>query len=154
MMLRRVALSILSKAHSQQQFVQNGGIVRSTLASSNYAGMTSPAVSAGARPYSSATEEKDDPNFFEMVETFVDRAAGMLEEKLVTELKERISDEEKLKRVQGILRMIKPCNHVLSLTFPIKRDNGDFEIIRAWRAQHSQHRTPCKGGENTNYVVK
>ena len=99
------------------------------------------------RPYSAAASKDDDPNFFEMVEMFFDRAAGMLEDKLVEEMKDRMSVEDKRKRVKGILKMIKPCNNVLAITFPIKRDNGEFEIIRAWRAQHSQHRTPCKGGK-------
>jgi glutamate dehydrogenase (NAD(P)+) len=91
-------------------------------------------------------DPEDDPNFFEMVEMFFDKAANLVEDKLVDELKDRSPEDEKRKRVQGILKMIKPCNHVLALTFPIKRDNGEFEIIQGWRAQHSQHRTPCKGG--------
>jgi len=94
----------------------------------------------------SSTGGSDDPNFFEMVEMFFDRAAGLVEDKLVNELKDRSTPEDKRKRVQGILKMIRPCNHVIALTFPIKRDNGDYEIVEAWRAQHSQHRTPCKGG--------
>jgi len=98
------------------------------------------------RPYSASASKDDDPNFFEMVEMFFDRSANLLEDKLVEELKDRMSVEDKRKRVKGILKMIKPCNNVLAITFPIKRDNGEFEIIRAWRAQHSQHRTPCKGG--------
>lgn len=104
-------------------------------------------ISNQNRPYSSPSDNNDDPNFFEMVEMFFDRAAAMLEDKLVDELKDRSSLEEKRTRVKGILAMMKPCNNILAITFPIRRDNGEFEIIRGWRAQHSQHRTPCKGGE-------
>lgn len=98
------------------------------------------------RRYSEA-EREDDPNFFKMVEGFFDRGAGIVEDKLVEGLRSRESPEERRHRVRGILRIIKPCNHVLSVSFPIKRDNGEWEVIEGYRAQHSQHRTPCKGGE-------
>ncbi|XP_031696153.1 glutamate dehydrogenase 1, mitochondrial-like [Anarrhichthys ocellatus] len=91
-------------------------------------------------------DTKDDPNFFSMVEGFFDRGAAMVEDQLVEGLKTRESAEQKRKRVRGILRIIKPCNHVLSVCFPIKKDNGEWEVIEGYRAQHSQHRTPCKGG--------
>uniref|UniRef100_A0A6Q2X102 Glutamate dehydrogenase n=1 Tax=Esox lucius TaxID=8010 RepID=A0A6Q2X102_ESOLU len=92
------------------------------------------------------SEQPDDPNFFRMVEGFFDRGAAIVEDKLVEDLKSRETPEQKAKRVKGILRIIKPCNHVLSVSFPIKRDNGEWEVVEGYRAQHSQHRTPCKGG--------
>ncbi len=46
----------------------------------------------------------------------------------------------------GILQQIKACNNILQLRFPLKRDNGEIEVIEAYRVQHSQHKTPCKGG--------
>ncbi|KAM5320962.1 glutamate dehydrogenase 1, mitochondrial isoform 1-T1 [Glossophaga mutica] len=99
------------------------------------------------RHYSeAAADHEDDPNFFKMVEGFFDRGASIVEDKLVEDLKTRESEEQKRNRVRGILRIIKPCNHVLSLSFPIRRDNGSWEVIEGYRAQHSQHRTPCKGG--------
>ena len=53
----------------------------------------------------------------------------------------------------GTLDVMKPCADVLSIMFPVKRDNGEFEIIQGYRAQHSHHRTPCKGGLSTYYSV-
>ncbi|XP_073723080.1 glutamate dehydrogenase 1b [Misgurnus anguillicaudatus] len=98
------------------------------------------------RHYSDAADKEDDPNFFRMVEGFFDRGAAIVENKLVEDLKTRETPEQKRLRVRGILGIIKPCNHVLSVSFPIKRDNGEWEVIEGYRAQHSQHRTPCKGG--------
>lgn len=46
----------------------------------------------------------------------------------------------------GILEQIKACNSVYRMRFPIKRDNGTIEVIEAYRVQHSQHKSPCKGG--------
>ena len=46
----------------------------------------------------------------------------------------------------GILTQIKACNAVYRMRFPIKRDDGSIEVIEAYRVQHSQHKTPCKGG--------
>ena len=104
------------------------------------------------RTYSvDATEE---PGFHQMVDTFFDRASDMLYDHLVDEIKGKSTLEEKKQRVNGILSMIKPCNDVLAVTFPIKRDSGEFEIIQGWRAQHSQHRTPCKGGRPILIKVK
>jgi len=94
-------------------------------------------------PYSTAVGE---PNFYEMVELFFDRAAKIVEDKMTEEMKSRDPVEVRRKKIQGILKVIKPCNHILAFTFPLRRDNGTFEMIEAWRAQHSQHRVPCKGG--------
>ncbi|MDI9338634.1 MAG: Glu/Leu/Phe/Val dehydrogenase [Alphaproteobacteria bacterium] len=55
---------------------------------------------------------------------------------------------------KGILEQIIVCNSVFSMKFPIRRDNGDIEVIEAYRVQHSHHKEPCKGGirfsENVN----
>lgn len=85
--------------------------------------------------------------FYRQVELFYDRASQILEDKLVKDMKKsKLSEDLKRKKVQGILKIIKPCNHVLEMRFPIRRDNGQLHMIEAYRAQHSQHRTPCKGG--------
>ena len=83
-----------------------------------------------------------------MVEKFYDRAAKALEDKLVDDMKKKskLTEEQNRTKVRGILTMMKPPNYILSVTFPVRRDNGEWELIEAWRAQHSLHRTPCKGG--------
>ena len=100
--------------------------------------------------HGSATQQQAGPSqfgFYRQVELFYDRAAKILEDKLVNDMtKSKLSDDMKRKKVRGILKIIKPCNHVLEMRFPIRRDNGELYMIEAYRAQHSQHRTPCKGG--------
>ncbi|RYF90317.1 MAG: Glu/Leu/Phe/Val dehydrogenase [Chitinophagaceae bacterium] len=46
----------------------------------------------------------------------------------------------------GILEQIKACNSVYQMRFPVKMDDGSIEVIEAYRVQHSQHKSPCKGG--------
>ena len=46
----------------------------------------------------------------------------------------------------GLLSQIKACNSVYRMQFPLKRDDGTIEVINGWRAQHSVHRLPTKGG--------
>lgn len=92
--------------------------------------------------------DAEDPLFFEMVEYFFHRACQVAEPKLVAEVKmgPKATLEEKKERTAGILRMMQPCHHILEMCFPVKRDNGSYEMITGYRAQHSNHRTPTKGG--------
>ncbi|MFH5832601.1 Glu/Leu/Phe/Val dehydrogenase [Halalkalibaculum sp. DA3122] len=46
----------------------------------------------------------------------------------------------------GLLNQIKICNTVYHVTFPLRRDNGDIEVIQGWRVEHSHHKLPTKGG--------
>jgi glutamate dehydrogenase (NAD(P)+) len=45
-----------------------------------------------------------------------------------------------------LLAQIKACNSVYHISFPLRRDDGKIEVIEAWRAEHSHHKLPTKGG--------
>lgn len=87
------------------------------------------------------------PRFFDMVEYFFHRACQVIEDKLVEDNKSKVSIEEKKKKVAGILKLMQPCDQIIELQFPLRRDSGDYEMILGYRAQHSSHRTPTKGGK-------
>jgi glutamate dehydrogenase (NAD(P)+) len=53
----------------------------------------------------------------------------------------------------GILEQIKACNSIYSMRFPVKMDDGRIEVIEAYRVQHSQHKSPCKGGIRFSLAV-
>lgn len=91
-------------------------------------------------------EDSEDPSFFHMVEYFYHKGWQVVEDKLVEEFKGKLTPEEKRKKVRGYLSILGPCHAVLEVAFPLKRDNGDYVTINGWRAQHSHHRLPCKGG--------
>merc|ERR1712088_81961 len=89
----------------------------------------------------------DAPSFFNMVEYYFHKACIIAEPSLEQMLhRKRMSADKKHKLVHGILHMIEPCAHVLEMNFPLQKDDGSIEIITGYRAQHSHHRTPCKGG--------
>jgi glutamate dehydrogenase (NAD(P)+) len=66
-------------------------------------------------------------SFFDTVNSYFDKAAAL-------------TDYE-----PGLLDQIKVCNSVYAFQFPIRRQGG-YEVIAGWRAQHSHHRIPVKGG--------
>ncbi len=53
---------------------------------------------------------------------------------------------------QGLLDQIKACNSVYHFKFPIRKGNG-VEVIDAWRAEHSHHISPTKGGIRYSEMV-
>lgn len=88
-----------------------------------------------------------DPKFFDMVEYFFHRGCQIAEDRLIDDMKGRLSIEEKKKKVRGILMLMQPCDHIIEIAFPLRRDSGDYEMITGYRAQHSTHRIPTKGGK-------
>ena len=83
------------------------------------------------------TDNKVAPNptgFFDDVCAFFDHAA-------------QFTDHPK-----GLLDQIKACNSVYRFRFPIRKGNG-FEVIDAWRVEHSHHMSPTKGGIRYSEMV-
>lgn len=53
---------------------------------------------------------------------------------------------------KGLLEQIKVCNAVYEMTFPVKIGN-QYQVIEAFRVQHSHHRLPTKGGIRFSHLV-
>ena len=66
-------------------------------------------------------------NFYQNVELYFDNAAAFT------------------KHPHGLLNQIKVCNSIYKMQFPVKIGN-EYEVIEAFRVQHSHHRIPTKGG--------
>ena len=49
------------------------------------------------------------------------------------------------KHNRGLLDQIKACNSVYQMRFPVKVGNN-YQVVEAYRVQHSHHKLPCKGG--------
>ena len=67
-------------------------------------------------------------SFFDQVNSMFDKAAVLT------------------KHPSGLLNQIKICNSVYRIEFPLERDDGSIEVVEAYRAEHSQHKLPTKGG--------
>ena len=69
-----------------------------------------------------------EPNFMESVGLYFDKAA-------------RLSKAD-----PSTIAHLRATDGVLSLTFPLERDDGSYEIIEAYRVHDSRHLLPVKGG--------
>ena len=45
-----------------------------------------------------------------------------------------------------LLEHIKRCNSLYRFDFPVRHADGRIDVVRAWRAEHSHHKLPVKGG--------
>jgi glutamate dehydrogenase (NAD(P)+) len=73
--------------------------------------------------------------FFEQVNRAFDRAAALTQHD------------------PRMLAQIRECNSVYHFSFPVKRDDGSIEVVHGWRAEHSHHKLPTKGGIRFSYMV-
>jgi glutamate dehydrogenase (NAD(P)+) len=53
---------------------------------------------------------------------------------------------------KGLLDQIKTCNAVYQMQFPV-RIGDSYQVIEAYRVQHSHHRLPTKGGIRFSHLV-
>jgi len=74
-----------------------------------------------------AMSETTDSGFLDSVNKMFDRAAGVLD------------------MSAGLTEQIRCCTSVYDVRFPVKL-NGEYRVFRGWRAVHSEHRLPVKGG--------
>jgi glutamate dehydrogenase (NAD(P)+) len=73
-------------------------------------------------------EQKTQYSLFDEVSGFIDEAAAHMS------------------LHPGLLQQIKECNSIYKFTFPLKKDDGTYEVLTGYRVQHSHHKTPVKGG--------
>jgi glutamate dehydrogenase (NAD(P)+) len=54
---------------------------------------------------------------------------------------------------KGLLEQMKMCNSVYHFKFPLRLDDDKYEVIDAWRVEHSHHMLPVKGGIRFSSMV-
>ena len=74
-----------------------------------------------------ATAATEDLNLLHVVNAHFDRAAATLP------------------YPEHLMNRIKTCANVIEFTFPVRVGTG-FQVFTGWRAEHSHHRKPLKGG--------
>lgn len=114
------------------------------------------------RAFAQAAAKTDSPAFYAMVLDFTKVSASILEGKLIEDTQVKIgrdhaarsaqqraalrSVEQRQKDIHGIFDHMLPCNTVLETSFRVRMDDGSTQVFSGYRAQHSHHRLPTKGG--------
>lgn len=92
-----------------------------------------PGLRSFAAGHGPRNDANDEPRFLEMVKEHFNRAA-------------------KHSKVRpDILNVIRECKTAVRFNIPLVRDNGEVEVLTCYRAHHSYHKLPVKGG--TRYAM-
>lgn len=51
-------------------------------------------------------------------------------------------------KLENVVESLDQCNSLIDVRFPVRRENGDYEVIRGFRAHYGEtvRQTPCLGG--------
>ena len=74
-------------------------------------------------------------SLFEEVSSFIDEAAAHMD------------------LHPGLVDQIKQCNSIYKFNFPVRKQDGSYEVIKGYRVQHSHHKLPVKGGIRYSELV-
>lgn len=74
------------------------------------------------------TSYGEEPRFLDQVHMFFDKAAKFTH------------------ATPELLNFIKQCHTIVRFNIPIIRDSGEIEVVKCYRAHHSLHKLPAKGG--------
>lgn len=97
---------------------------------------------------------QENPEFFRMVEYNYHDALKTLFPTLVAMVKPfHKTDKKATKRVKGIISVMSTCVNTLEVNFPVRLDDGKYKIFHGFRAQHSIHRMPTKGGKSSIILI-
>ena len=47
---------------------------------------------------------------------------------------------------RDLLNVIRACHAVYAFEFPVRNADGEIRMVKGWRAEHSRHKLPVKGG--------
>ena len=98
-------------------------------------------------PINESVLEEVSPSFVEMVDYYFKKGVIQVKPRLCDILREKKLEEDTIPvRVDGILQTIRATERLVRLYFPIRRDDGSYEIIEGYFVGHSSHRNPLKGG--------
>lgn len=86
--------------------------------------------------------------FFDSTNWFLHRAYEVIFPALKNKLKTNRKSDNNAECLEDVINVLDQCSSVIDVRFPLKKDNGKYELIRGFRAQHGLRAgyTSCLGG--------
>jgi len=112
----------------------------------------------------SAKVTADNPKFYAMVLNFTEDSSNILKTRLLEANKKKMdeatntkvseaqkkakvrSTDQERKTIEGIIDFMLPCKSIIETNFRVRLDDDSHQVFSGYRAQHSHHKLPTKGG--------